>query len=154
MVQAAACLVAPHIAVRGKDQRLINVVLCLLAVVALFGLLFAPLWMAWFWAVLQGVGQGGLIAVALTIIVLRSPDPHVAAHLSGMAQFVGYLLAAVGPLIVGMIHDLTGSFAWSAALFVLLGAGAAVNGWLAGRAISVNARTEVLDAETERRPSK
>ncbi|ANH06321.1 MFS transporter [Shinella sp. HZN7] len=141
MVQAASCLVAPHIAVRGRDQRLINVVLCGLAVVALLGLLFAPLSTVWIWAVLQGIGQGGLIAVALTVIVLRTRDPHVAAHLSGMAQCVGYLLAAIGPLIVGLIRGWTGSFAWSAVLFVLLGLGAAVNGWFAGRALYVKART-------------
>ncbi len=141
MVQAASCLVAPHIAVRGKDQRLINVVLCGFAVVALLGLLFAPLSTVWIWAVLQGIGQGGLIAVALTVIVLRTRDPHVAAHLSGMAQCVGYLLAAIGPLVVGLIRGWTGSFAWSAVLFVLLGLGAAVNGWFAGRALYVNART-------------
>ncbi|MGZ9720471.1 CynX/NimT family MFS transporter [Rhizobium miluonense] len=145
MVQAAACLVAPHIAVKGKDQRAINVILCAIAVVALLGLLFAPLWTVWFWAVLQGIGQGGLIAVALTVIVLRSPDAHIAAHLSGMAQFVGYLLAAIGPLIVGMIHGWTGSFAWCSVLFVLLGLCAAINGWFAGRAITVNANTaEIL----------
>ena len=141
MVQAGACLVAPHIAVKGKDQRAINVILCVIAVGALLGLLFAPLWTVWFWAVLQGIGQGGLIAVALTVIVLRSPDAHVAAHLSGMAQFVGYLLAAIGPLVVGMIHGWTGSFAWCSVLFVLLGLGAAINGWFAGRSISVNAET-------------
>lgn len=141
MVQAAACLVAPHLAVRGKDQRLINVVLCGFATIALLGLLFAPLSTVWIWAVLQGIGQGGLIAVALTVIVLRTPDPHVAAHLSGMAQCVGYLLAAIGPLLVGLIRGWTGSFSWSAVLFVLLGIGAAVNGWFAGRALYVNTRT-------------
>jgi CP family cyanate transporter-like MFS transporter len=141
MVQAAACLVAPHLAVRGKDQRLINVVLCVVAVVALLGLLFAPLSTVWIWAVLQGIGQGGLIAVAMTVIVLRTRDAHVAAHLSGMAQCVGYLLAAIGPLVVGLIRGWTGSFAWSAVLFVLLGLGAAINGWFAGRALYVNART-------------
>lgn len=137
MMQAAACLVAPHIAVRGRDQRAINVALSALAVVALLGLLFAPLWSVWFWAVLQGIGQGGLIAVALTVIVLRARDAHVAAQLSSMAQCVGYLLAAIGPLVVGLIHGWTGSFAWSAVLFVLLGAGTAVNGWFAGRALHV-----------------
>lgn len=137
MMQAGACLVAPHIAVRGKDQRLINVSLSLLAVVALLGLLFAPLWSVWFWAVLQGIGQGGLIAVALTVIVLRARDSHVAAQLSSMAQCVGYLLAAIGPLLVGLIHGWTGGFGWSAPLFVLLGLGTAVNGWFAGRALHV-----------------
>ncbi|MDM9627360.1 MFS transporter [Rhizobium sp. S152] len=141
MVQAAACLVAPQIAVRGKDQRLINSSLCGLAVIALLGLLFAPLSTVWIWAVLQGIGQGGLIAVAMTTIVLRSRDPHVAAHLSGMAQCVGYLLAAIGPLVVGLIRSWTGNFAWCAVLFVALGLGAAINGWSAGRALHVNART-------------
>lgn len=141
MVQAAACLVAPQIAVRGKDQRLINASLCVVAVVALLGLLFAPLSTVWLWAVLQGIGQGGLIAVAMTTIVLRSRDQHIAAHLSGMAQCVGYLLAAIGPLIVGLLRGWTGSFAWCAVLFVALGAGAAINGWRAGRASYVGART-------------
>lgn len=141
MVQAGACLVAPHLAVLGKDQRLINVSLCFLAVGALLGLLFAPLSTVWLWAVLQGIGQGGLIAVALTVIVLRTRDPHAAAHLSGMAQCVGYALAAVGPLVVGLIRSWTGSFAWSAALFVLVGGMAAVNGWFAGRAVFVEAET-------------
>ncbi|KQV37519.1 MULTISPECIES: MFS transporter [unclassified Rhizobium] len=141
MVQAAACLVVPHIAVRGRDQKVINVTLIAFAVVALISLLFAPLWSVWFWAVIQGIGQGGLIAVAMMAIVLRSRDSHVAAHLSGMAQCVGYLLAAIGPLVVGMIRSATGSFAWCAVLFVLLGAGAAYNGWKAGRAAHVNART-------------
>jgi CP family cyanate transporter-like MFS transporter len=146
MVQAGACLVAPHLAVRGKDQRLINVGLCVLAVMALLGLLFAPLSTVWLWAVLQGIGQGGLIAVALTVIVLRTEDPHAAAQLSGMAQCVGYTLAAIGPLIVGLIQGWTGSFAWSAALFVALGLGAAINGWFAGQAIHVKAETVKVPA--------
>ncbi|MET0747047.1 MAG: MFS transporter [Rhizobium sp.] len=141
MVQAASCLVMPHLAVRGKDQRIINVALCLLAVVGLLGLLFAPLSTVWVWAVLQGIGQGGLIAVAMTVIVLRSPDSHVAAHLSGMAQCVGYLLAAIGPLIVGLIRGWTGSFGPCALLFVAIGLVAAVNGWGAGKAHHVRART-------------
>jgi len=145
MVQAAACLVAPHIAVRGKDQRIINASLCAIAVIALLGLLFAPLSTVWLWAALQGVGQGGLIAVAMTAIVLRSKDSHVAAHLSGMAQCVGYVLAAIGPLVVGMIRSWTGSFAWSSVLFVALGIGAGINGWNAGRAAHVNARTIETD---------
>ena len=142
MVQAAACLVVPHIAVRGKDQRVVNAALCVISVGALLGLLFAPLSTVWLWAVLQGIGQGGLIAAAMTNIVLRSPDPLIASHLSGMAQCVGYLLASIGPLIVGFIRGWTGSFAATSVLFVALGLGAAVNGWLAGRAKYVNVRVE------------
>lgn len=142
MVQAMSCLAVPHIAVRGRDQRLINLALCVIAVVALIGLLFAPLSMVWLWAALQGVGQGGLIAAAMTVIVLRSGDPQVAAQLSSMAQCVGYLLAASGPLVVGLIRGQTGGFGWCALLFVVLGALAGFNGWRAGRAVQVGAATQ------------
>jgi CP family cyanate transporter-like MFS transporter len=81
----------------------------------------------------------------MTMIVLRSPDPHVASHLSGMAQGVGYVLAAIGPLLVGLIHGWTGSFAASAILFTALGLGVAVMGFGAGRALLVGARTVRLE---------
>ncbi|WP_429931093.1 CynX/NimT family MFS transporter [Agrobacterium vitis] len=138
MVQAAACIVAPQLAVRGKNQSLVNAAVAILAVIALIGLLFAPLSTLWIWAVLQGIGQGGLIALAMTAIVLRSGSPQIAAHLSGMAQCVGYCLAAIGPLLVGLIRGATGSFAWAALLFVALGLGAAWNGWRAGRDLRVD----------------
>lgn len=141
MVQVFACLFVPSIAVRCKDQRGVNLALIALAITGLMGFLFAPLSTVWVWAVLQGLGQGGLIAIAMTIIVLRSPDAHVASHLSGMAQCIGYMLAAVGPLLVGLIHSVTGSYAATAILFVLLGIGVAFFGWGAGRAAHVKART-------------
>ncbi|MRG55041.1 MFS transporter [Phyllobacterium sp. SYP-B3895] len=141
MVQVFACLFVPSIAVRCKDQRGVNLALIALAIAGLMGFLFAPLSTVWVWAVLQGLGQGGLIAIAMTIIVLRSPDAHVASHLSGMAQCIGYMLAAVGPLLVGLIHSVTGSYAATAILFVLLGIGVAFFGWGAGRAAHVKART-------------
>jgi CP family cyanate transporter-like MFS transporter len=113
----------------------------MIAAFALVGLLFAPLSTVWTWALFQGIGQGGLFAMAMTLIVLRSPDPHVAAHLSGMAQGVGYVLAAAGPLLVGVLHSLTGSYDVAGWLFVALGIGVAVSGWGAGRAILVRTRS-------------
>lgn len=141
MAQVVTCLAVPPIAVRCRNQSAVNVVLVTIAVAALLGILFAPTSMVLPLAVLQGIGQGGLIAAAMTVIVLRSPDPHVAAHLSGMAQGVGYVLAAIGPLLVGLIHGWAGSFAAAAILFVALGLGVAVMGFGAGRASLVGART-------------
>lgn len=139
LVQMLSCLIVPSIAVRGRDQRLINVLLMAAAVAGLLGCLFAPLSTVWFWAVLQGSGQGGLIAVAMTLIILRSPDAHVAAQLSGMAQGVGYVLAAIGPLVVGFLRDWTGSFDAAGILFVAIGMIAALCGLGAGRARHVGA---------------
>lgn len=141
MAQVVTCLGVPSIAVRCKDQRLVSVTLVAFAIIGLLGMLFAPLAGVWYWAIIQGIGQGGLIALAMTIIVLRSPDSHVASHLSGMAQCIGYMLAAVGPLLVGLIHNLTESYSATAVLFVLIGLATAFFGWGAGRALHVGART-------------
>lgn len=134
MVQVVTCLGVPSIATRQKNQSLLNVVLCACAALPLIGFLYLPHWSFWVLAVIQGIGQGGLIAAAMMVIVLRAPDSHVAGHLSGMAQCVGYTLAAIGPLIVGLIHSATGSFAACGLFFAALGLGAAIAGWGAGRA--------------------
>jgi CP family cyanate transporter-like MFS transporter len=132
--QMIACLVMPGLAVRGRDQRLAAVAMVAFAVLGLLGCIFGPLWSVWPFGLFQGFGQGGLIAVAMTLIILRSPDIRVAAHLSGMAQGVGYVLAAGGPLLTGVIRDRTGGFGATAALFFLaVGLAAAAAGWGAGR---------------------
>ena len=78
-------------------------------------------WGIWHWAVLLGIAQGGSFALALTLIVLRSRDSHVAAQLSGMVQGVGYLIAACGPLLVGLLRGWTGNFDAAAFLFGAIG---------------------------------
>ena len=50
------------------------------------GCFFAPVGTIWIWAARSGMSQGALFAIAMTVIVLRSPDAQVAAHLSSMAQ--------------------------------------------------------------------
>ena len=77
----------------------------------LMGCLYAPLSTLWWWAVLLGLGQGGNFSVALSLIVLRSADARVAASLSAMTQGIGYTMAAAGPYLMGVLHDLTGSWA-------------------------------------------
>ena len=52
--------------------------------------------------------------------MLRSPTPLVAARLGGVAQCLGYLLAAAGPLVLGVLHDATGGWTWP--LLLLLAA--------------------------------
>jgi len=140
MVQVVTCLAIPSIAVRQKSQSLLNVVLCLSAALPLIGFLYLPQWSFWLLAIIQGFGQGGLIAAAMMVIVLRSPDSHTAAHLSGMAQCIGYTLASIGPLVVGLIHSATGSFAACGIFFAVLGIGAAINGWGAGRSKHVGVK--------------
>ncbi|RIX77373.1 CynX/NimT family MFS transporter [Acidovorax cavernicola] len=144
MTQVVTCLVVPALAVKLRNQRGLAVVLSAMTVAAMLAMLFAPVDAPggmWTWAVLLGIAQGGTFALALTMIVLRSPDSHIAAHLSGMAQGVGYMVAAFGPLLAGLLHGWTGSFRASAWLFVGLGVALVIAGLGAGRTLHVGAVT-------------
>ncbi|MBD1550991.1 CynX/NimT family MFS transporter [Pseudomonas typographi] len=134
LVQLPSALAAPWLATRGRDQRLAVVWVMSLTLAGLFGCLYAPLSGLWGWAVVLGLGQGAMFAVALSLIVLRAGDAHVAAALSSMAQGVGYTLAAMGPLAVGLVHDLTGGWQAVGWLFGGIGLAAIACGLGAGRA--------------------
>ena len=83
------------------------VIVLMLTLAGLMGCLYAPTEQLLPWAILLGLGQGGTFSMALSLIVLRAPDAATAARLSGMAQGVGYALASLGPLLLGLVHDLT-----------------------------------------------
>ena len=86
------------------------------------------------WAFCFGAGSGACLILALMFMGLRSSTPAQAAALSGMAQCLGYLLAATGPMAAGEAH------AWAGNWDLPLGAGMglallmAAFGMLAGRA--------------------
>lgn len=71
------------------------------------------------WAMCIGVGQGAAISLAMMMIVVRSADSDEATALSGMAQGVGYLVAAGGPVLAGVLFDASGG--WDLPLTALLG---------------------------------
>jgi CP family cyanate transporter-like MFS transporter len=112
------CLLVPVFAVRGRNQRPAVAVQLGLAVLGLGGLLIAPETAPALWAVLLGFSQGGMLALAYLFFSLRTPDQAHAAELSAMAQTVGYLVAAAGPLIVGVLRDTSGG--WTAPIVFLL----------------------------------
>ena len=144
IVKLITALSAPWLATRGKDQRLAIVVVMGMTLAGLFGCLYAPLDGLWGWAIVLGLGQGGTFSLALTLIVLRSRDAHVAANLSGMAQGIGYTVASMGPFAVGLVHEVTGGWEALGWIFAVVGAGAIVAGLGAGRARYVNVRSEKI----------
>ncbi|MBT2709022.1 MFS transporter [Bacillus sp. ISL-47] len=68
--------------------------------------------------ILIGIALGAAISHSLTLIGLRAANAKQAAELSGMAQSVGYLLAALGPFLIGFIYDFF--HAWTLPLILLV----------------------------------
>jgi CP family cyanate transporter-like MFS transporter len=81
------------------------------------GLLLAPeLW--WLWSACGGIAQGGGITLIFIAIIRLARDQASAGRMSATVQGVGYCFAAVAPPLVGLVHDVSGS--WTPALLVVL----------------------------------
>jgi len=111
-------LLTPVLMRRGGDQRLGAVVASSLMFLGVGGLVILPGALL-LWVVLSGLGAGAALVTALTIIGVRARTHQQTTALSGMAQSIGYLLAAFGPFTMGVLHDLSGT--WSLPLVVLTG---------------------------------
>ncbi|MYT74419.1 MULTISPECIES: MFS transporter [unclassified Streptomyces] len=133
LVGIAGSLVFTALVGRLRNQVPFAVVGTLLFLGSLIGLIVAPVGGAYAWMLMQGFGSGLLISTALAVIVLRSPDAARAAEMSGMAQGVGYLLAAAGPFLLGALHDATGGWTVPLTLLAVLCVPMGIAGVGAGR---------------------
>jgi CP family cyanate transporter-like MFS transporter len=124
-------MLIPTLAVRG--QRGLVAVLTCLSAISYLGMLLAPVGGAWLWMLLGGTGSG-IFPLTLTMIGLRSAQVPVTAALSAFSQGVGYLIAGTGPLLVGLLLQLTGEN-WTGPLLLLLFADVLAFGfgWYAAR---------------------
>jgi CP family cyanate transporter-like MFS transporter len=104
---------------RTERHRVLGAVLSSLPVlIAILGLLAVPA-LAVLWAGVAGLGQGAALVTALTLISLGGRDHAETTRLSGMAQSLGYLLAASGPFLAGVLAERTGG--WTASLYLVAG---------------------------------
>ncbi len=102
-----ACMVALK---KLPDQRLIGFLASLAILSGLAGLLLLP-HLAALWLIIAGLGAGASMVTCLSLFSLRAADHRQASHLSGMAQCVGYGLAALGPLGFGFVHEQSAGWA-------------------------------------------
>ena len=138
-VSVPTTFLAPVLAHRMRDQRPAVAACVALTAIGLLGILVAPSSTALVWVVILGLGQGAALSLALLMIVLRAADNDTAARLSSMAQGFGYLIAATGPLVTGLLHAATGSWTIPLVLLVALCGVELVVGLAAGRARTVHA---------------
>ncbi|NKZ02520.1 MFS transporter, partial [Actinomadura latina] len=138
-MQAVGSLAVPVLARRTRDQRPLVILTAALTMIGFVGVTWAPIGSVWGWAVVLGFGQGLGFASALSFIGLRAHDAQIAAQLSGMAQGIGYLIAALGPLALGALHDATGGWSVPMAGVLAVCALMTVPGLAAGRLRTVGA---------------
>ncbi|MFI6514745.1 CynX/NimT family MFS transporter [Spirillospora sp. NPDC050679] len=153
LLQAVGSLAVPVVARRTRDQRPLVLAVVALCVVGFAGITWAPIGTVWLWAVVLGLGQGAGFAAALSFLGLRSHDARIAGQLSGMAQGVGYVIAALGPLAIGALHDATHGWTVPMAVVLVIAVALVVPGMAAGRDRTVGGPEGGRDPAAEPSPA-
>ncbi|MFJ8262971.1 CynX/NimT family MFS transporter [Rummeliibacillus sp. NPDC094406] len=110
--------IVPIIAAKRASQVSIMIMTGILFVLGTLGLICLPAKYIVISIIILGIASGFAFGLVNTLFSLRTESAQTATKLAGMAQSLGYLLAAVGPLLFGVVHDVTHN--WSASLFILL----------------------------------
>ncbi|WP_107948568.1 CynX/NimT family MFS transporter [Lysinibacillus parviboronicapiens] len=118
--QIPMALVVPIIASKMKSQRPLVIIFTVFYVIGFIGLVMEWTSLAVLWMMLLGLAGGASFALAMMFFTLRTRTAYEAADLSGFAQSIGYLLAAVGPILFGYLHDLFGGWNIAGWLFVVV----------------------------------
>ena len=125
-------LIVPPLAARQGSQSWWTLGLGAFGLAGVLGVMIAPGAAPLLWSILLGLGMS-VFSLALTTIALRARTGADTARLSGMAQGIGYLFAAAGPFLFGLLHDVTGSWTVPFAMLAVVMGGQMLFGFLAGR---------------------
>jgi MFS transporter, CP family, cyanate transporter len=114
-----ASFLVPVLAGKFTSQRFLVILLGIFTLLGYLGLLVENSHTTLIISIVcLGIGLGGTFPLALAFLGLRTRNARQAADLSGMAQSLGYLLAAVGPMLFGFLFDMTHS--WNTPIITLL----------------------------------
>lgn len=113
VVAVPVYLVAPRLPPARLRIAVLGLGLCQIA--AYLGLIADPAGPTWLWMTLAGIGSGSF-AVALHLIAGAGAGAGSTTSISAAVQGSGYLLAAAGPLLVGLVHGVTCDWAPSLVL--------------------------------------
>ncbi len=134
-------LLMPRLVADGRGLKPVLVLLGALLAVGYLGIAFAPTTLPWLWALSLSI-SGFCFSAALAMILARTRDATITSAVSGFVQPVGYLAAAIGPLLVGAAYGWLGQ--WKPILVVL-----ACTSLIMASAGLVAARNRYIDDEVK-----
>jgi CP family cyanate transporter-like MFS transporter len=108
--QASSALLLPMAAARSRDRRPWLAAGLVAQLAGFVALLAAPMAAPVLIVALLGGGLGGVFALTLVLTLDHTDDPRLAARLVAFVQGVGFVIAAVAPIVAGIVRDATGGF--------------------------------------------
>lgn len=116
--QVPMTFIFPIVASKLKDQRILVVIITILFLIG-FSLFFTQsLVLLIIGIVIAGLAMGACFSLCMTFFSIRANTSEGSISLSGFGQSVGYLIAAIGPFLIGYLYDATGS--WNSGVVALI----------------------------------
>lgn len=115
-----ATMFVPIFACKMEDQKKIIKVGIIPFLIGIIGFMIPTenIIFLYFSAIFYGLGYGCCLGLSMVLFNLKSKTPTEASSLSGMAQSIGYIMAAIFPIIFGKVFDITNS--WAKTMIILI----------------------------------
>ncbi|MFT4067415.1 cyanate transporter [Paraburkholderia sp.] len=112
--QAASALLLPLAAAPFRDRRPWLMLGLLAQLAGVLGLIVLPDAAPLLWVGVAGAGLGGVFSLTLVTAMDHSADHRVTGQLVAFTQGIGFVVAAVAPLVAGGVRSWSGGFvaAW------------------------------------------
>lgn len=123
LTQLGGNLLVSALGDRVDDQRPLFALMMILIISGASGISAAPQLFPWIWVVLLGAGAGGSFTLGLTLPIIFTSEPKATDGLTSLMLGGGYIIAAFGPLVAGLLRDITKSYAVAFGGLVVLGVG-------------------------------
>jgi len=125
---------------RGRPIQALAISASVLNVIGVLGVSYLTPDLAWLWSGLMGAGCSAIFTLSMMLFSMRTYTTNQSSELSGMAQFVGYLLAFFGPLGTGWLHEATDSWDLPLLLILILMVINVGLAWLVSRPVMVDGK--------------
>ncbi|WP_412518418.1 CynX/NimT family MFS transporter [Staphylococcus simulans] len=116
--QVPMTFIFPILASRMKNQKLLVTIVSAFFIIG-FALFFSQSFtLLIIGMILAGFGMGSGFSLCMTFFSIRARTSDGSIALSGFGQSIGYFVAAIGPFLIGLLHDVTGS--WISGIIALV----------------------------------
>jgi CP family cyanate transporter-like MFS transporter len=138
-MQVVTALLTPVLLTKTRRQDAMAAAIAAVNGALIVAVLYAPAGTSFALCALLGLSSGALFEVALTFQVIRARTADSAARLSSMALCVGYVIASLGPLVLGLVNHTANARLASALWLLVIAAITMIAGIFAGRPRFVDA---------------
>ena len=108
IVQMPVSFLIPILVSRCKKRVILLVGCSSMELIGLITLLLSV--SPWISSIFLGIGAGGLFSLGLALPIDEASSTKEANILAAMTQSVGYIFAALGPILIGFVRDFSKSF--------------------------------------------